>query len=88
MDGGHECFMQSCKRPDDDDEPGKPEKYYFYDFETQQDTGTHIATYVDVAWTCTNCMDIPTDDPERKVKIDNCKICEVSETDRHKSECV
>ncbi len=63
--------------------PDSKSDIFFYNFETQQDSGVHKAIYVDVGWSCSNCMDIPHDYEDRQV--DRCKICEFLEKDRHVS---
>ena len=74
--------MKVAELPDDDPETKIPEIYVFYDFEAQQDTGTHLANLVVARWTCTNCLDLPLDTTDRQKEIDSCKLCRAPQKDR------
>ena len=77
----HQCYMQPSPPPDSTGTP-LPEKYVFYDFECQQNTGIHKPNLVVARWTCTNCVDLPLDTPDRETKLNECKICEQKVNDR------
>ena len=80
----HLCFMQPEDLPDGDPECHIPEKYIFYDFECQQDTGEHVPNLVVARWTCTDCLDSPKEDPDIQFKIDQCKLCNAPQKEREK----
>ena len=77
---GHVCYMKPADKPDFKDH--LPEKYICYDFECQQHTGQHVPNLVVARWSCTNCIDLPLDTPDRDVKLNECEICEHSVNDR------
>ena len=80
----HTCFMLPSDLPDGDRECKIPEKYIFYDFECQQDTGVHVHNLVVARWTCTDCLDISENDPNRQTKVDSCNLCSAPQKDREK----
>ena len=80
----HTCFMLPSDLPDGDPECKIPEKYIFYDFECQQDTGVHVPNLVVARWTCTDCLDISENDPNRQTKVDSCNLCSAPQKDREK----
>ena len=85
VEDSHLCFMQPADLPDGDPECHIPEKYIFYDFECQQETGEHVPNLVVARWTCTDCLDSPKgDDPDIQFKIDQCKLCNAPQKQREK----
>ena len=56
--------MQPCDPPGTSEKDSTPVKYIFYDFESDQSSGTHKPNLVVARWTCTNCLDTPIDTPD------------------------